>query len=89
MSKVVTLPTPTPEITVMSEKEIKEFTPQYAQVKAIPKLYGISRTTAYRLIKRSKELGYEDIEISVSANCKLIHLVNFNKFLHEQNGKHY
>ncbi|PKE07201.1 hypothetical protein CW676_03305 [Macrococcoides caseolyticum] len=89
MSKVVKLPTPTHANTVTDVEQIKLFTPQYAQAKTLPKLYDVSRTTIYRLLKQAKQLGYTDIEVSVSQTCTLVHIENFNKFLRDIDGKHY
>lgn len=79
---------PTFENTIMTTSEIKEFTPIYAKPKTIMKLYDISRTTVYRLLKQAKEEGYEDVEVSVSHGMTLVHIETFNRFLKHINKKH-
>lgn len=88
MSKVVQLPTPTPEITVMSENEVQEFKPIYAKPNTLMKMYDLSRTSVYRLLKRAKDEGFEDVEVSVSQGMTLVHIETFNDFLKSINKKH-
>lgn len=88
MSKVVTLPTPTVKNTVMNENEVREFKPIYAKPNTLMKLYDLSRTSVYRLLKRAKNEGFENVEVSVSQGMTLVHIETFNDFLKSINKKH-
>lgn len=88
MHKVLELPTR--ENSLLDAEAVK-IQPIYARKEVIARLFGISKITVYRILKRAEAEEYEkQLTIDVSSNCTLIHIKNFEDFLKTHvHKKHY
>lgn len=90
MSKVIELPTPTPQNTVMSDEQVAPVKMIYCKVSTLPKLFNISKATSYRFIKEAETLPeYQNrICVDVSATMTLVHIETFVEFLRSKHKKY-
>ncbi len=86
MTNVKTIPTK--ENTVINGEQII-FKPQYAKAPLLAKMFGMSRFTVDRILKRweKEPNGIDEMYISVSETLKLVDIEQFRGYLKTLNKK--
>lgn len=86
MTNVKTIPTK--ENTVINEEQII-FKPLYAKAPFLAKMFGMSRSTVDRILKRweKEPNGIDEMYISLSETLKLVDIEQFRGYLKTLNKK--
>lgn len=86
MSKVK--PMPTKENTVTNEEQIV-FKPLYAKAPHLAKIFGMSRSTVDRILKRweKEPNGIDEMYVSLSETLKVVEIEQFKAYLRTLNKK--
>ncbi|TDM10451.1 helix-turn-helix domain-containing protein [Macrococcus lamae] len=91
MNNVVEMQRPHPSNSVLSDDQVAPVKMIYCKVSTLPKLFNISKATAYRFLKEADTLDeFKDrICVDVSATMTLVHIETFEEFLKFKHKKHY
>lgn len=87
MSNLAVLPSP--QNTVMDEKEVKEIEPRFAKVVTLAKIYNVSKPTVYRWLKEAEQSEeWSQLFINVTSSLTLVNLKEFERFLYSKHRKY-
>ncbi|ASE35355.1 helix-turn-helix domain-containing protein [Mammaliicoccus sciuri] len=86
MNKIKTMPTK--ENTVTKEEQIV-FKPLYAKAPYLAKIFGMSRSTVDRILKRweKEPNGIDEMYVSLSETLKVVEIEQFKAYLRTLNKK--
>ncbi|UTH16180.1 hypothetical protein [Macrococcus epidermidis] len=90
MNNVVEMQRPHPSNSVLSDDQVAPVSMIYCKVSTLPKLFNISKATAYRFIKEAESLDEFKgrICVDVSATMTLVHIATFEEFLRSLHKKY-
>lgn len=91
MSNIVKLrEEPTPQNSVLREEQVAPVKMIYCKISTLPKLFNISKATAYRFLKEAEEMEEFRGRIctDVSATLTLVHIDTFSEFLRNKHKKY-
>ncbi|GGA98734.1 helix-turn-helix domain-containing protein [Macrococcus hajekii] len=80
---------PTPQNTVMDEREVKAIEPRFAKVATLAKIYNVSKTTVYRWLKEAEQSQeWPKLFIEVTSSLTLVNLEEFERYLYTKHRKY-
>lgn len=90
MNKVMEIPKPTPQNTVMSDDQVAPVKMIYCKVSTLPKLFNISKAAAYHFLRDAETMPefQNRIYVDVSATMTLVHNGIFDEYLRMKHKKY-